>query len=169
MFRRIITATFCLLTLSALCACSRYAVSINENIIYQPPPLFSSYSIADVTLKQCVQNTIAENNLTKAERVLRLICPPGEIKSLAGLEVFDNLEYLGLSGNKVSNIKVVENMLRLKQLKLGQNNVEDFSPAKRLSHLLVFDARGNKDANCASLPQPTTNADFRFPQHCILR
>ncbi len=155
--------------LATLSACSRYSVSINKNVVYEPPHLFNDYTIGDTALRRCVRSTIAENGLTQPEQLLRLICPPGKIEDLTGLQVFGNIEYLGLGGNKLAGIAPIGTMTGLKQLDLSENDVADFSPLRDLANLEFLDASGNRRAICSSLPNAKNSAKFEWPEHCSPR
>lgn len=153
---------------AALClsACNRYSVAINENVVYQPPLIFADYDIRDTALKTCVQSTIAEKKLTRAEHLKSLVCPPGNITALKGLETFKNLEYLGLNDNKISNLASLGTLTKLKQLSVKNNAIVDFSPVGHLSRLDLIDASGNTFADCVSLRAFLSRTKVRLPHHC---
>ena len=54
------------LPIGALAGCTGYAVSLNDNPIYNPPTLFSDYQIADSALQECVQQSIEDQSVTEA-------------------------------------------------------------------------------------------------------
>jgi len=135
-------------------------------VIYKPPELFNEHQIADQALNQCVGSTIAEQNLTKAEQLTRLICPTGDIRNLAGLEIFHRLEYLGIAGNRVEDVEVVSTLKNLKQADLSDNDIRVFTPLESLNKLTYLDLRGNANAICVSLTGLRGRVQVKIPKHC---
>lgn len=134
--------------------------------MYEPPTLFSQYELADAALKECVRSTIAEKGLTKAEQLTQLICAPGNILDLTGIEVFAYIQHLGLSKNNIENIDTLEKLPRLQQLQISHNHVKDFSVLKHLDKLVFVNSDGNNEAACSSLELPQTSIEQVLPKHC---
>ena len=155
-----------LLTPLTLGGCSRYSVSINENVVYTPPGLLAGYVIDDNAFASCIRAIITEQTLTKTEQLTRLICPAGSIESLKGIEQFSNLEYVGLADNQVSSIHELKALKALQQVNMSNNRVIDFSPLRSLAGLQWLDARGNIDANCQTLQFENPIAMLKLPDHC---
>ncbi len=153
--------------LLALSACSRYSVSLNDNIVYEPPLLFSDFNVEDSELRTCLQQTIAEENIHSAEQLRRLICPAGSISTLNGIEVFSQLEYLGLAENDIQVLAPISGLTQLKQADLRNNNVEDFSVLLSHKSVLFLNAKGNTRANCDSLQAPHEGQVIHLPKHCM--
>lgn len=155
------------LILGAIASCSRYAVTVNDNLVYAPAGLFSQYTIADPALKECVRETIAEDGLTKAEQLTRLICPPGEIHNLHGLSVFSQLRHLGLASNEIVDITPLSALIELRQVDLHDNSIQNLAPLALLPHLEHINIRGNSRADCSSirLDQASLHTQ-KLPEHC---
>jgi len=137
-----------LLTLSA---CASYQVSLNEQIVYQPPVLLSNYDIPDPALKACVSAAIKEQSITEAEQLKQLVCPPGEIQTLNGLEVFEKLETLGLEGNQIIHIATLGLLAALNTLNLKDNQINDISALSALSSIQLLNVKGNSSLSCAAV------------------
>lgn len=160
-------AALCVVLTAIFTGCGRYAISVNENTVYEPAPLFGEYSIADAALKTCVKHTIAEKRLTKAEQLKQLICPAGEVTSLEGLEIFTNLEHLGLAENRVTHIALLSQLTKLSRVNLRDNRVQNFRPLHVLQQLSQLDARGNSNADCSTLTPLTSSVkDIQLPREC---
>lgn len=88
---------------------------------------------------------ISQRNFTYIDQVIRLICSNMEIESVSGVENFDNLVFLVLSDNNISEIDVSQN-LKLSYLVLENNNLTsiDVSHNDALKNLIVS---GNKIDN----------------------
>ncbi len=136
---------FLFLTLfTSLISCSRYEFSINDRVVYTPPPLFSGFSISDPFLRTCVKSAIAEENVTRADQLQRLLCPPGAINSLDGIEIFTNLNQLGLAENNVASIAQLTELDELRHLNL----------------------KGNDNLLCKDLDQLKKVEAIEVPSHC---
>ncbi|PCK08915.1 MAG: hypothetical protein COA42_06625 [Alteromonadaceae bacterium] len=159
----LIFAVGCIVT-----ACGRYAVLVNSKILYEPPALFSGFSVGDDALRECIKASIVNQNLTSAEQLKRLFCPAGEIRSLSGLEVFSRLEYLGLSDNNIQNVAPLRHLAMLAQVDLSNNDIVDFSPLHSLAYLLFINVRGNSHAACDGLAVFSVDAitKIQIPVHC---
>lgn len=101
--------------------CARYQVTLNEQPIYSPPPLYSQFDVTDDALKNCLRQTIADKQITRAEQLTQLVCRHAGITSVQGLEVFASLEELDLSHNALRNIKPLQSLNRLRLLKVNDN------------------------------------------------
>lgn len=149
-----------------LAGCSRYSVSLNDNVVYEPPSLFSEFLVQDPALSSCIKSTIAENNIHSAEQLHRLVCPAGSIATLDGIELFDQIEYLGLAGNRLISLAPIAALTQLKQVDLSDNKVEDFSLLLSLKELSFLNAKGNVEAQCESLQVSHKTQVVQPPQHC---
>lgn len=145
--------------LMALQGCTTYQVSLNNQVVYTPPPLFNGYSISDKGLRACVAATIAEKNLTQAEQVTQLICEDREIGSLQGVEIFSNLSTAGFSNNQLTTVDHIDTLEHLKHLNLSSNNIVDVSSLSHLQKLESLNLNGNHALNCNSL----TSVKARLP------
>lgn len=155
------------LFLTCTSSCSRYVVSINENVVYSPPKLVSDYSIPDPYLKSCLQSTISELHITSQDQLTKLICPTGDISDLSGIEQFPKIEYLGLSANKIQNIGPLAELKDLRQIDISDNQIQDFTSLKDLENLVLLDTKGNSNADCKSLLFAKAIKSLVLPNHCL--
>ncbi|MEN0038814.1 MAG: leucine-rich repeat domain-containing protein, partial [Cellvibrio sp.] len=117
---------FCGLATSLLTAgCKNYSVSVNENVVYMPPSIFKDYQLADSLLHDCVEQTIYDLRITKAEDLTRLNCSNAGIKSLAGLDKFFALTELNLADNQLADITEIGKLGRLEKLFLTNNKIKN--------------------------------------------
>lgn len=154
------------LSVFVLIACQRYSFSINDKTIYTPKPLFSAYNTADSHLHRCLAETIAEQRLTQAEQLEKLLCPAGEIRDLSGLEIFVQLKHLGLGNNQIQDIAPLGALKKLEQIDLSGNDISSFSALQDLVALRVLKAEKNNRANCAELNKIAAKGKVIFPSHC---
>lgn len=163
---------FCALIISLLVSgCKNYSVSVNENVVYMPPSLFKDYQITDQQLLGCVQQTIYDAHITRAEDLTKLNCSNAGIKSLSGLDKFFALKELNLADNQIADITVIGNLGRLEILKLNGNSIENPTPLLYLLHLKQLDLQTNPSLICKGMAQIIANqnkdtTEILLPQHC---
>lgn len=153
--------------LSILSGCSRYSVSINDNTVYSPPGVFTDFSLPDKNLQDCIDDTIADEHLTKPEQLIRLFCTNRAIYSLEGLEIFDGIQYLGLEDNQLESIVELASLPELEQVNLAGNPVVDAAPLLQLQELNYVDFTNNPALDCSSLQRLTSKGvKVENPDHC---
>ncbi|HWV15165.1 MAG TPA: leucine-rich repeat domain-containing protein [Cellvibrio sp.] len=146
-----------LLLLANLSACRTYSVSLNDKLVYTPLPLFKDYQIADENLRNCVEQTISDKQIVKAEQLKQLNCSNAGIASLAGLETFTALEQLNLEENALTRVQQLSHLPRLKVLSLRHNNLIQAESLLQLLHLTTLDLSENKNLPCGDLQQLVAN------------
>lgn len=161
----------CIFFTSVLAGCKTYSVSVNNNLVYTPPSIFKNFSIADANLRACVEQTILDKRITKAEELKQLNCSHAGIKSLAGLEAFYAIEQLNLAENALQSITPLTTISALKVLILRKNNLTNAEPLLHLMALQEVDVSENENMNCRDLTQLATNfahdkLKLTLPQHC---
>lgn len=130
-----------LLATAALSGCDRYRVSLNDNPIYNPRPLYADFEVLDEALDTCIRQTIADQRIHDIEQLIALNCSNAGIRTLEGLERFAWLQKLDLSANSIGNASALRELPHLQYAKLTQN----------------------PQLNCADLP---TAPELLAPQHC---
>lgn len=130
----------------ALGGCNRYQVSLNNNEIYSPPPLYAKFELLDDALHTCVQQTIADQRVHNVKQLTALRCSNAGIRSLAGLEHF----------------------AWLKRLDLSANSITDGASLRALTRLQYLNITDNPQLDCAELPKADTlnDAEILAPAHC---
>lgn len=163
---------FCaLLSSLVITGCKNYSVSVNDNLVYVPPSIFKDYSIADQSLFECVQQTIYDAKITRAEDLIKLNCSNAGIQSVQGLEKFFALKELNLAENKIAELTTIGMLGRLEIVKLNDNQIKNPAPLLHLLHLKHLDLQQNPAMDCKALAQLATNlnktnAEFLIPAHC---
>lgn len=159
---------FLVLLCTTFVGCQRYAVSVNDNRVYEPPALFADYDIRDRHLKSCIQDIIIEDNIRAANQLKRVVCASGDISDLSGLSRFTEIEQLGLAGNSISSITELAKLTSLSHADLSSNNIANFTPLSTLPRLKYLKLSGNSAANCDSIQQEqvTKIEQYVAPEHC---
>ena len=119
---------------ASLSACERYAVTLNQQPIYTPPPLYSKFTLADEALMTCVKQTIVDQNVTAADKLTRLSCSHAGVRTLDGLEHFAALEELDVSFNKLQDISIMNGLKKLRVLKINDNPALSCDQLAALKH-----------------------------------
>jgi Leucine-rich repeat (LRR) protein len=150
----------------ALLNCSRYQVSLNNQVIYEPPALLSEVDIKDPVLADCIRFNIREQNIVTASNMKKLNCPSGEINSLEGIEVFSGLEKLGLKDNQIVIIGMLEKIRSLEHINLSSNKIVKANALLKLPRLKYLDLRGNTMLDCDSMTGLNPSVEALLPEHC---
>lgn len=106
---------------AVLFGCERYAVTVNHQPVYTPPPLYSDFAIADTALQECIKQTIVDKKVVRIEQLTALTCRHAGLTSLAGLEHFAFLQELDLSHNQLVDTQALTKLTQLKTLKIQEN------------------------------------------------
>lgn len=108
-------------TVAALFGCERYAVTLNQQPVYIPPPLYSDFKVADKALMNCLKQTIADRKVVRTEQLTSLTCRHAGVASLEGLDHFAFLQELDLSHNQLVDAQSLGLLTQLKVLRIQEN------------------------------------------------
>ncbi len=161
--KRILSIALCSGLLSG--CLSDYAVTLNEKVMYTPPPLFSAFKLADVALDTCVRQHINDKQIRAAADLKRLNCSHAGIKSLEGIGLFDKLELIKLDDNHITELKPLLGLPRLKEISLANNQLSSVAALKALSELEQLNLAGNFRLACGEL-KSWPNIQITAPTHC---
>lgn len=156
------------LPIAGLSGCAGYAVSFNDNPIYNPPTLFSDYQIADRALQECVQQSIEDQSVTEAAGLTQINCSSAGIASLEGLATFRGLKAINLSDNELQEAGELKSLSRLEIVMLKNNRLESIEPLLGLLRLIELDVRGNDNLSCGDAQQLAEHSEgeVHLPDHC---
>lgn len=171
MYSKLLSKLFLGFLVANIASCKNYSLSVNDNVVYTPAALFASFAIADINLRNCVEQTITDKHVTKAAELKQLNCSNAGIKSLAGLETFTALEQLNLDENALTAAAQLSELTQLRVLSLRKNNLTTAEPLLPLLHLRSLDVSDNKNMDCGELKQLMANfhkADLKatLPEQC---
>jgi hypothetical protein len=171
MYSKFFTHLCGLLVILLIAGCKTYSVSLNNKVVYTPAPLFKDYIIDDAHLRSCVEQTINDEKITKAEDLKQLNCSHAGIKSLVGLEKFYRIEQLNLAENALQSIAPLSNFSQLRVLILRKNNLTSAEPLLHMLALRELDVSDNAKLSCGDLKQVAANfhqGDLKLilPQQC---
>ncbi len=154
------------LALLLLSACQGYDVTLNERVVYSPPPLFRAFDITDDALRACVQQVIEDESITRAGQLESLNCSNAGIESIEGLQVFSGLTRVRLSDNRIRNLLALGELQQLQQLYLSNNRVVDPVPLYALEKLTTLDLDTNPALQCPAPGALSQVEQLSLPAHC---
>lgn len=139
-----------ILALIALAGCSqRFAVSINEQTVYDPRPNATGYRFSDPGLQGCVNFALQGGGAVETLTVLA--CPGWEIDEIEGIGALNSLQYLDISNNRISSLAPLEALDRLSSLTITNNRVTDIAPLLSMPTLTSAVLTGNDNIPCGQL------------------
>jgi len=159
--------TVLLLCVATLTACDRYRVTLNELAVYDPPPLFSDFHIADHALFLCVQQTIEDQRVAAAAQLKQLNCSHAGITSLQGLERFDQLQALNVRDNAITDVDTLRQLPQLRMLDIAGNRLTRVTALLALPNMETVDLQDNPGLDCKEgLAITKAIAKTVLPDHC---
>lgn len=145
---------------------SEYALTVNEQVVYTPPPLLSAFKLADAALDACVRQHIADQRVRAPGDLKRLSCTHAGIGSVAGLEMFSGLEALNLDDNRIADTTPLARLDALTTLSLARNTLTTVAPLRALTGLESLQVAGNDRLDCGSLRDWPASTRIEPPAHC---
>lgn len=119
-----------------------------------PPVTQTKFAFADKVVETAIRKQLQKTTgaVYKSDllRVYRLKVPAG-YKSLNDLKGLTNLEYLDLSGTKLSSVASLASLKNLRVLYLQRNTISDITSLKGLTKLQILSLNGNKVSNITAL------------------
>lgn len=106
---------------ATLFGCERYAVTLNQQPIYTPPPLYSDFTVPDQALADCLKQTIADQKVVRVEQLTSLTCRHTGLTSLTGIDHFTALRELDVSHNRLREAQALARLMQLRTLKINDN------------------------------------------------
>ncbi|MBC2356802.1 LPXTG cell wall anchor domain-containing protein [Listeria welshimeri] len=134
-----------------------HAATLNEstpiNQLFPDPVL--AEKIRSTTAKPSVGSTVTQSDLNKVTYVNIQGYGKEPIKSIEGMQYLNELSYLSLDGNQVSDLTPLANATKLTYLTLSDNNVSDVSSLKNLSKVYLIGLKNNQVEDISSLSNLT--------------
>ncbi|MBC2360081.1 LPXTG cell wall anchor domain-containing protein [Listeria welshimeri] len=134
-----------------------HAATLNEstpiNQLFPDPVL--AEKIRSTTAKPSVGSTVTQSDLNKVTYVNIQGYGKEPIKSIEGMQYLNELSYLSLDGNQVSDLTPLTNASKLTYLTLSDNNVSDVSSLKNLSKVYLIGLKNNQVEDISSLSNLT--------------
>lgn len=156
------------LLLAALAGCEGYTYTLNERTVFDKPPLFREFEVADAQLKTCILQAIEDGAITSPDKLTDLNCSKAGITSLAGIETFAKLKRLGLDGNRIADLAPLARLKDLELLQLRDSGLRGLPASLCAGKPKTLALAGNGELACADLKTlaacGTSFSDL--PEHC---
>ena len=161
-------ATCFMLAAATLSGCADYKFTVNDQVVYNPAPLFKDFDVPDAPLRDCLKQHIADASVTAADQLTELNCSHAGVASLEGLQVFTRLVRLKLSNNAIDSVVPLANTVGLKELYLDGNQLRNIMPLRGLPELEYLNLGQNADLVCMQLDffKRKPRLELVSPGHC---
>lgn len=162
-------SVFVIILIALFCSsCSqRFAVTLNDQTLYDPRVSASEQRFADAGLQGCVNFALQQPDTT-VETLKVLACPGWEIEELDGIAALAALQFLDLSDNRISSLAPLEPLRNLSSVSILNNRVTDIAPLLSMVTLTSAMLTGNDNIQCAQLEVLSSKLgkNLRRPANC---
>ncbi|MCW8194314.1 leucine-rich repeat domain-containing protein [Proteobacteria bacterium 005FR1] len=100
-----------------------------------PSPAVAVEQIADLNLRNCVEQTLSDKRIPAPGELSSLICTHAGIESLVGLEQFSNLQQIDFGDNALTRVEVLYELPALRYVNLEGNPQLSCADVKTLAAL----------------------------------
>ena len=149
-----------------LAACQNYDVTLNDRQVYGPTRLFTDFEVTDEALQRCIEQRIADENISDPLKLTALNCSNAGIASLNGLGQFAGLTQLKFSDNRIRNLVELGQLSAIESLWLDNNVVVDPVPLAQLRKLQKLDLTNNPTLQCPKAGLLDYIDSLTVPEHC---
>lgn len=157
-----------LLLMLLLSACSKYQLTLNDQVMYTPPPLFTHFSTEDLNLRNCLDQAIKDQKVTQPAQLTLLDCSNAGVTSIKGLEIFSGLKQINLAHNQLQDIAPLAAMTDLEVLVINHNQLKSAAALLNKPRLARLDMSDNPALDCDAVSQLATGftGELRKPKQC---
>lgn len=139
-----------LFVLSCSSCSQRFAVTLNNQPLYDPRVNAADQRFADPGLQGCVNFALQQPDTT-LETLKVLACPGWEIEILDGITQLTALQFLDLSENRISSLAPLQALRNLSSISIVNNRVTDIAPLLSMVTLTSATLSGNNNIQCSQL------------------
>ena len=145
-------ATLLSLLMATLAACGQnYSISVNDRALFDPTGRLPTGEVADASLQGCINFALIQQDVQSAAELSVLSCPGSEIRSLDAIAVLEQVRFLDLGNNGISNVTPLEDLPLLRALNLSDNSITDAGPLLNIENLVSLNLQGNDGIPCAQV------------------
>ena len=145
------------LVLAAVAGChGPYTYTLNNNVIYSPNQSGADPAsvLEDADLQGCLNQFLASNpNKVALTDIKLLACPGSNVQTLSGIEQLSGLEQLEVSDNKISDLRPLSSLKKLRVLGLRNNPLTSVQLLQTLPLLRFVSLQGNDQLRCSEIDQ----------------
>lgn len=156
------------LSILILSACGRYAVTLNEQTLYDPRDGLAQGRFADPGLQACITLALQQENIDEMSQIQALNCAGMEIRSLEGVEALSNLQIIDVSQNRLVHLDALRRSNRLRVVNASDNPLNDISGLQGISTLNAAILRGATGIPCQQLERLSQRLgeNLTRPENC---
>lgn len=137
---------------AVLAACGQnYSVSVNDRAIFDPTGRLPTGEVTDANLQGCINFALAQQDLQSAAELPVLSCPGSDIRSLEAITVLEQVRFLDLGNNGISNVTPLEDLPLLSAVNLSNNAITDAGPLLNVENLISLNLQGNDAIPCSQV------------------
>ena len=108
--------------MTLLLSCADYEITLNDQPLQLRKPASVEFTVSDSALSRCLSETLKTQITIRIDDLDTLDCSFAGIKSLEGLEQFQGLVRVKLSGNELDDIRPLLSLGELTIADLEQNH-----------------------------------------------
>jgi len=138
--------------LFSLTFCStQFAVTVNQQTVYDPRIPAGSVTVADANLQGCINLALSQQDISNATELTVISCPGSGVESLEGISQLTELRFIDLADNLIIDLKPLSGLERLSGFSIPNNRVRDISPLFAMQSLSAVILTGNSEIPCGQL------------------
>lgn len=135
-----------------LTSCSRqFAVTVNNQAVYDPRLPANVSQVADADLQGCVNLALRQQNIQNPAQLTVLSCADGNVRALDGIGQLTSLRFLDLANNGINDLEPLAALSQLSGLSIPGNPITDISVLLSMTGLTAVILQGNNDIPCVQL------------------
>lgn len=136
----------------SLVSCARqFAVTVNNQTVYDPRIEPGSVHVSDPGLQGCLNLALRQQRLEDPYDLSVVSCTGANVVSLEGIERFARLRFIDLADNSIADLTPLESLGELGGLNAPNNRILDVSPLLQSRTLTAANLAGNDSIPCAQL------------------
>ena len=116
---------------------------VSDKASVEAPSVISDPEITSVVRRALKLSDVDAVTIPELQRLTTLELPPGDVRSLEGLEHATALTTLVLADNAITDITRLQGLTQLTTLNLSGNNITDITPLADLAELTILNLSGN--------------------------
>ena len=150
-------------------SCSRqFAVTINNQPVYDPRTQAITLQVADADLQGCINLALRQQRLENPIDLTVLSCANANVRALDGIAQFPRLRFLDLANNRITNLEPLAGMNQLSGLSIPDNPLADIDVLFTLPGLTAAILSGNNGISCSQLDdlQAKLGDNLTRPETC---
>ncbi|MDT8428218.1 MAG: hypothetical protein RQ757_05580 [Pseudomonadales bacterium] len=148
-------------------ACARqFAVSVNNQTLYDPRPVLSNIQLVDPGMQSCL-NLLLQQGAADSGEIRVFSCAGLAITTVDGIANLQGLQFIDISNNQLPHLDELRR-LALLGINAENNRLNDISALLNIPTLVTANLRGNPDIPCQQLNRLRNKLgqNLQAPEQC---